>query len=105
MGYTHYYKVSPKYSAKLFEKVAIDFKKMVLPLQHLGVKLAGGDGEGMPTISPTEICFNGMLQCGHQNRELGITWPSKKAQGVSKGSVDTILEDIVKGSWFGGESL
>lgn len=105
MGYTHYYSVSPKYDAELFEKVSIDFKKMIEPLNHLGVKLAGGNGEDTPVISPTEICFNGMLNCGHTERQLGITWPSKTAKGVSKGKVDTIISDIVNGSWFGGASL
>jgi len=69
MGYTHYYYISSEFDAKAFAKVAADFKKMVTPLKHLGVILADGAGENYPTISPTEIRFNGLEKCGHEVRE------------------------------------
>jgi len=105
MGYTHYYYIAPEFDVKAFAKVAADFKKMITPLKHLGVVLADGSGENYPTISPTEICFNGLTKCGHTKRELGITWPSKSASGISKNSVDQQLEELVSGSWFAGAQL
>jgi len=105
MGYTHYWYLIPEFDEKEFEKVATDFKKMIVPLQHLGVKLAGRGGGDYPVISPTEIGFNGMNKCGHTERDLGVTWPSKSAKGVKKNSVDTILADIVNGHWFAGANL
>ena len=105
MGYTHYYYTAPTFDKDSFQQVAADFKKMVMPLKHLGVVLADGNGKDCPTISPTEICFNGKRDCGHEERELGITWPSRSASGIVKNGVDTILLDITKSRWFGGASL
>jgi len=105
MGYTHYYYISSEFDAKAFGRVAADFKKMVTPLKHLGVILADGAGENYPTISPTEIRFNGLEKCGHEERDLGITWPSKSASGISKNDTHTILADITNSQWFAGAEL
>ena len=105
MGYTHYYLVAPEFDPAAFGRVAADFKKMVAPLKHLGVVLADGWGENYPTISPTEICFNGVEKCGHEKRNLGITWPSESASGIAKNGVDTTLLEITKSTWFAGASL
>ena len=105
MGYTHYYLVAPEFDPAAFGRVAADFKKMVAPLKHLGVVLADGMGENYPTISPTEICFNGKRDCGHEKRDLGITWPAESASGIAKNGVDTTLQEITKSTWFAGASL
>ena len=105
MGYTHYYYVSKVFDVKEFAKVAADFKKMMIPLKHLGVMLADGDGKDHPVISADEIRFNGLEKCGHQRRNLGITWPSKSASGISKNGVDTTLAEIANSKWFGGAQL
>lgn len=105
MGYTHYYQTLEKYDKKEFLKVSTDFKKMVPILEHLGVKLANGHGENYPIISPKEIIFNGLSNCGHKDRDLGITWASKTAKGVSKNDISTKLYEITKGSWFAGATL
>ncbi len=82
MGYTHYWKRSRKFNKVQFEKVVTDFKEV---MKHLSpfVPLAGGSGEGKPVISNTRICFNGMMNCGHINRNLGITWPQDNASGIA----------------------
>ena len=105
MGYTHYYYCKVEYDAKSFENVATDFKKMIPILDHLGVKLGDAFGENYPIITPTEICFNGLKKCGHEQRELGITWPSKTAKGVAQNNIALGLEEITKGSWFAGAEL
>lgn len=105
MGYTHYYYVQKEYDKDEFLKVVVDFKKMIPVLQNLGVKLAGPHGDDTPIIRPDFIAFNGLTKCGHQERELGITWPSKTAKGVSQNKVGQQLEELVKGHWFGGASL
>lgn len=105
MGYTHYYRVKKQFDKVQFHHVTIDFKKMVPVLSHLNIKLAGPNGEGTPTISPSEIAFNGVENCGHLERQLGITWPAKNAKGVSSNKVGTQIQELVKGSWFAGASL
>jgi hypothetical protein len=105
MGYTHYYYVKTEYDKDLFLKVSTDFKKMIPVLSHLGVKLANFNGKDYPVITPTEIRFNGLEKCGHEQRDLGITWPSKTAKGVSKNKVGTQIQEIVNGHWFAGAQL
>ena len=105
MGYTHYYYVAPEFDAKAFGRVAADFKKLAAPLKHLGVVLADGGGENHPTVSPTEIVFNGLEACGHEKRDLGITWPAAKATGIAKNGVDQQLNEITKSTWFAGATL
>ena len=105
MGYTHYWYVAPEFDGKRFAKVAADFKTMVAPLRHLGVILADGLGANQPTIAPTKIMFNGLEKCGHEERELGITWPAKKASGIIKNGVGTKIQEITKSKWFAGAEL
>ncbi len=105
MGYTHYYYTKPIFPEIKFVKVFKDFQKMIEPLSHLGVKLASWNGSGNPTITESEISFNGIEKCGHTERDLGITWPAKSAHGVSQNKVGQQLEELVKGKWFAGASL
>jgi hypothetical protein len=105
MGYTHYYDVSAEFDEISFGKISADFKKIIPPLKHLGVILADGAGENHPTISPTEICFNGLTKCGHEERELGITWPAKSASGINPNKVGQQLQELVSGKWFAGAEL
>ena len=82
MGYTHYWKRVEKFDKEQFEKVVRDFKAV---LKHLSefVPLAGGFGEGEPEINSKRIWFNGVENCGHTDRNLGITWPDKNASGIA----------------------
>lgn len=109
MGYTHYYCVKSEFDRQSFANVVSDFVKMIKPLEHLGVKLAGPDGSGKPIISATEIAFNGVRNCGHQQRPLGITWPSRKARGVAnlarQHRDDSQIYADVEDVWFAGFKL
>jgi len=105
MGYTHYYYTAERFDPARFAAVAADFERMVTPLRHLGVVLADGLGEGSPIISPAEIRFNGAAKCGHEKRELGLTWPAPGASGVLKNSVTTQLAEITKSAWYMGAEL
>lgn len=78
---------------------------MLKPLEHLGVKLADGLGQNKPIITDKKICFNGLEKCGHQQRDLGITWPSSNAKGISENKTFTQLQELTKSSWFAGASL
>ena len=82
MGYTHYWKRVEKFDKEKFEKVVKDFKAV---LKHLSefVPLADGFGKGEPMIDSKTICFNGVENCGHADRNLGITWPEKDASGIA----------------------
>lgn len=109
MGYTHYYYVEGNYDRETFVKIVADFKKIVPVLQHLGVKLAGPHGDLEPIINEEVISFNGLEKCGHTQRDLGITWPSKTAQRVAdlshqhKNGNQTL--DDTNGHWFAGLQL
>lgn len=78
---------------------------MIPILDHLGAKIGAAWKQDYPIINESEISFNGVANCGHQERQLGITWPSQGAQGISKNSVQTQLVELTKKSWFGGASL
>lgn len=105
MGYTHYFYTKPDLNKAYFLSFVTDFKKMMQPLKLLGVKLADGRGENTPIVRPDEIIFNGMTNCGHIERDMGITWPSKTAKGINQNKVGTQLQELVSGKWFAGAQL
>lgn len=82
MGYTHYWKRAKAFDPRQFEKVVNDFKKVMVYVTPL-VPLAGGLGQGKAVINKDRIWFNGVENCGHANRNLGITWPEKDANGIA----------------------
>ena len=105
MGYSHYYYTKPELNKELFENEAIDFKKMIPVLNHLGIKLGDGLGENTPIIRPDEITFNGLTNCGHQKQHIGLAWPSETAKGVKPDHLFMELCELSKGSWFAGPTL
>lgn len=98
MGYTHYWERPERLDPEKFTKAAGDVRLVLKKLKELGLELAGPDGEGMPIIGDSVIAFNGKRQCGHQRRDLGITWPSPSNDTGGIGSA-------VKGKWFAGALL
>ena len=125
MGYTHYWKTQKVLHRENFEKVVQDFRKVLPVINRLGIKLAGWNGKGVPEINNKRISFNGLEKCGHINRNLGITWPSKEASGISlahtreepvrENTLLTVLcgekenlslnDSDVSGNWFAGANL
>ena len=105
MGYTHYYRTKPELDKQAFENIQADFKKMIPIMEHLGVKLGDGFGENTPLISPEEITFNGLVQCGHQKEQIGLAWPSPTAKGVKADHTFMQLSEMSKGEWFAGKTL
>jgi hypothetical protein len=109
MGYTHYYYVKDHYDRQTFKQIVADFEKVLPVLEHVGVKLAGPFGDGKPIINEESIAFNGLEKCGHQQRELGITWPSKEAHGIAMLSKQHLMgnesKENVIGHWFAGATL
>ncbi len=62
MAYTHYWRVAPELDPAAFARIAADFEDMAAPIEHLGVDLAGGDGQGGPVIrggQGGQVLFNG----------------------------------------------
>lgn len=100
MGYSHYWYRDQELNQVSFGSVVQDFKKILPALEHLGIKLANGLGKNQPVINYEQIWFNGLENCGHTKRELGITWPSKNAHGVASGYKQNF--SIVDESWFAG---
>ena len=83
MTYSHRFVTEKTLDPENFLKVVEDFKKILKPLEHLGVKLAGPMGEGEPNIDPDYIGFNGMRNCGHQKRNLGMVSPAPGSRGIA----------------------
>lgn len=121
MGYTHYWRTQKKLDAAKFAQMATDLNKLVPVLEHCGVKLANavGDDNSKPTITKKEIVFNGLENCGHTERDLGITWPAPNAKGgvsaaavsggksalAKAGTLDQYMQLETQGNWFAGAYL
>mgnify|MGYP001615467014 CR=1 FL=1 len=84
MGYTHHWYRVAEFNKEDFINVAADFKKLMPVFEALSIKLANGNGKGRPKISEEVINFNGLEACGHNKRNLGITWPADHASGVAQ---------------------
>lgn len=84
MGYTHYwYRKVLAFDKDRFKAFSEDCQRLAKLMPYLNVQLAGGNGEGEPVITEKEICINGVANCGHEKRNLGITWAAKNASGVA----------------------
>lgn len=124
LGYTHYWQRCEKFDKENFEKVVKDFKEVVKYLSPF-VPLAGGLGKGKAVINNKMIWFNGVENCGHTDRNLGITWPEDDATGIAfvvekyeKIPLRTLItvlcgqeeelsvnDSDVSGTWFAGLKL
>jgi hypothetical protein len=104
MGYTHYmhikYNEDKELDAQKFAKAVNDFKTLMPKMEHLGIKLADGDGEGVPELTNDMIRFNGARNCGHEKHKLGLLWPSDNAQGVAISSKQK--GEVIDGTWIAG---
>ena len=108
MGYTHYWNRKPEFNKEDFNKVVADFNKMIPVFNRIGLTLTGGDGTGKPEINDNTIWFNGNIKCGHTERDLGITWPSKDAGGMTlayKTNGNHKEDSDIGGQWFAGLEL
>ena len=91
MGYNQSWEQECEIDADIFGKIVEDFGRIVLVLDDLGVRLAGPLGEGTPVLTPDEISFNGVADCGHpQNEEISLPAAAPRASGVG-GSTGAIV--------------
>jgi hypothetical protein len=98
MGYTHYWRRKSEVSKEAMAAIVKDFQAAVEIMEDR-VPLAGGDGSGKPLITESVISFNGVEDCGHAKRDLGITWPAEHAGGVQ------MQPDLSGKHWFAGALL
>lgn len=99
IGYTQYFRRVPELPQEKFNQVKVDVKKIIDACNEAGIKICGSDGTGLPLLTQDLIAFNGDANCGHKQRDLGITWPSDNAGGVDAEEGNT------EGSWYGGAQL
>jgi len=107
MGFTHYWYKEAELDKKSFKRFSKDVNKVIKALELI-VPLADYDGSGKPEVTTERISFNGVADCGHKRRDLGITWASDNSGGISlvtKEDEKTGLESDVEGSWFAGATL
>jgi len=101
LGYTHYlYILSNELNAETFAKAIGDFKTLLPKMEHLGIKLADGDGEGEPTLNNDMIRFNGAKNCGHEKHKLGLLWPSNNAKGIAISAKEK--GEVIEDAWVAG---
>lgn len=74
MGYTHYYYRPEVLDAKKFNLVIEDFRKVLPKISLSGVKLAGGDGKGVMTVSNEAIWLNGVAEDAHETFYLPLQY-------------------------------
>lgn len=100
MGYSHYWEIDADIDTESFSSVTADFKRMVLVLDDLGVRLAGPLGKSLPEIDTDHIAFNGIWDCGHpKNEEIVIPFPATDAAGIGSSF------NSVEGSYSGMGTL
>lgn len=100
MGYTHYWRRKEEYSQQEMELIVRDFRKVNDRLWEHGLVLAGGLGEGDPEIIYDMVRFNGKTNCGHEEHDLSIPWPTKNAGGVG-----LYADEAKKGQWYAGDKI
>lgn len=89
MGYTHYwYRTKKQFDAKTFAQFSEDCAKICKAAE---IPLASWDGTGEPEFTPTLVAFNGREDCGHRERDLGITWPASE-RGQTQWFAGAMLE-------------
>lgn len=100
MGYTHYWYRPETLDPATFRAFTSDVRKCCDVAATMGLKIAGGFGDGLPVITDTAIAFNGASQCGHAKDEsVVIPWPTLTAVGVGTQG------EAKAGSWFAGSLL
>ena len=104
MGYTHYWRRRGDAAIirqDIFADINNDIKKIVAQSEETGIRIRNGLGRGEPEFKPDHFSINGDGECGHQETDLGITWPAKQAQGVGQGAGATAQAGV----WFAGALL
>jgi hypothetical protein len=92
MGYSHYWQREKEIEEGTLLRIAADFQQILLPLDDLGVRLAGPYGSDIPEINSDGIAFNGIAECGHpKNEEIYIPFPSETATGIGN-SVTAVVK-------------
>lgn len=97
MGYTHYWRRKQELSEVLFTRAALDCAAVARALK---APIAGGAGDKAPVFDFEMVYFNGVRDCGHPERHLGIAWPDDEAEGIADYD-----EDITADGWFGGAKI
>ena len=90
MGYEQYWLAAPELPQREWDMAVKDFAKVAAALHRMGLRLAGPDGRGRPTINGETIAFNGVLRCGHgppRPRTGVVAWPAEDAAGIAPEAV------------------
>ena len=66
MGYTHYWRSQRAFTDQEWSKVCDLVKQAFRDAELKGLKLAGGDGTGVPTVTSEVISFNGAEPQGYE---------------------------------------
>ncbi len=64
MGYSHDWYRPPVIPDNIYERIGADFERLVLPLEDMGILIAGPGGENEPEIDNDRIQFNGFAIAG-----------------------------------------
>jgi hypothetical protein len=98
MGYSLYWKRPIEINRGIFISIIEDFKKVLPDLAKHKVKLAGGMGQGEPSINEYGIWLNGASKCRHRNSMPDFTELIHLfSEGAALNSPE--MQDILADDW------
>lgn len=81
--YSHTWRRKRALPSHRFDRIAVDFIRLIPALELAGVPLCGEAGAGQPLLSSGAIAFNGPVGCGHELRPgLEDSLPLSNARGI-----------------------
>ena len=101
MGYTHYWERQQVLPRPQFMAAVEDCRCLC---KVMNIPLGDAHGEGDPTFTDEEICFNGRIDSGRLSavqQVEGLIWPRQEAHGVAAIGE----EDAVVGGWGAGPAV
>lgn len=101
MGYTHYWERVKVLPRAPFAAAVEDCRRLGAAL---AIPLGGGDGEGEPTFTNTEIRLNGHVDSGRltpAQTAAGLVWPRRDARGLAVVGES----EAVVGGWGAGPAV
>lgn len=101
MGYTHYWERLEVLPCPQFLAAVDDCRHLCAALN---IPLGDAGGQGMPSFTTEEICFNGHVDSGKRTsmqQADGLVWPHSTAHGVAVIG----QANATAGGWLGGPSV
>ena len=104
MGYSHYWYRPEKLDPERFALWTDHVREIIKSSEANGIRIAGGDGTGEPSITDTEVWFNGSVNqdigVWTTNEDVVIPWFSDSANTQPEVADPSV--DKTDGVWYAG---